>query len=111
MHTAAPFPQSLKGDADALTIGWSDGAVHRLRWKRLRDACPCATCRTQGDEPAKPAPLLAVLTAAEAQPLRGTAMKPVGNYAYAIQFTDGHDTGIFTFEHLRRLGEDSAGTT
>ena len=29
----------------------------------------------------------------------------VGNYAIAIQFSDGHDTGIYTFDHLRRAGD------
>ena len=33
------------------------------------------------------------------------AMKPVGNYAYGIAFSDGHDTGIYTLEILRSLGE------
>jgi DUF971 family protein len=31
-------------------------------------------------------------------------MKPVGNYAYSIEFSDGHDTGIFTLENLRDMG-------
>jgi DUF971 family protein len=31
-------------------------------------------------------------------------MAPVGNYAYAIAFSDGHDTGIYTIEYLRELG-------
>jgi DUF971 family protein len=31
-------------------------------------------------------------------------MRPVGNYAYGIQFSDGHDTGIFTLELLGQLG-------
>jgi len=35
-------------------------------------------------------------------------MKPVGNYAYTISFSDGHDTGIFTFELLRELGTEVA---
>ncbi|HVX62064.1 MAG TPA: gamma-butyrobetaine hydroxylase-like domain-containing protein [Pirellulales bacterium] len=33
-------------------------------------------------------------------------MKPVGNYAYAIEFSDGHDTGIYTCEFLRELGQE-----
>jgi DUF971 family protein len=41
---------------------------------------------------------------AEARPLRLLGMKPVGNYAYSIAFSDGHDTGIFTLEFLRELG-------
>ena len=32
-------------------------------------------------------------------------MKPVGNYAYSIDFSDGHDTGIYALERLRELGE------
>jgi DUF971 family protein len=31
-------------------------------------------------------------------------MEPVGNYAYSIRFSDGHDTGIYTFELLQALG-------
>jgi DUF971 family protein len=47
---------------------------------------------------------LPVITAAEARPLELLGMQPVGNYAYTIAFSDGHDTGIFTFELLRELG-------
>ena len=36
-------------------------------------------------------------------------MKPVGNYAYCIAFSDGHDTGIYTFEQLRELGHEVPG--
>ncbi len=35
-------------------------------------------------------------------------MKPTGRYAYAIDFSDGHDTGIFTLESLRELGSVAA---
>jgi DUF971 family protein len=108
---SSPVPVSLKGDAQGLTISWSDGAAHRLTWKQLRDGCPCATCRVKSEETpnaeTKPPSLFTILTAAEAQPLRVTAMQPVGNYAYAIQFSDGHNSGIYTFDHLRRLGEDT----
>lgn len=52
--------------------------------------------------------LLPVLSPAEAQPLRVLDMKPVGNYAYAIQFSDGHTSGIFSLDYLRRLGEQAA---
>ena len=48
--------------------------------------------------------LIPVLSAAEARPLELQGMTPVGNYAYAIAFSDGHDTGIFTFDLLRGIG-------
>jgi DUF971 family protein len=47
---------------------------------------------------------LTVLSAAETKPIGITDMTPVGNYAYSIAFTDGHDTGIFTLERLLELG-------
>jgi DUF971 family protein len=88
-----------------LRIDWSDGAAREYTVRELRDGCPCATCREKRSHP-QPPPLLPVLSAAEAQPLAIRAMKPVGNYAYAIDFSDGHDTGIYTIEYLRELGSE-----
>lgn len=85
-----------------LLIEWNDGQQSRLSFRELRDNCPCATCR---EKRKAPPPLLRVLSDSEAQPLKILGMKPVGNYAYAIQFSDGHDTGIYSFEFLRELGE------
>jgi DUF971 family protein len=88
-----------------LRITWSDGQVRDYALRELRDKCPCATCREKRSAP-PPSPLqLPIISAAEAQPLRITAMKPVGNYAYSIDFSDGHNTGIYTLESLRELGE------
>ena len=42
-------------------------------------------------------------------PLKLLDMSPVGNYAYTIKFSDGHDTGIYTFALLRELGRESSG--
>ena len=47
-----------------------------------------------------------MLSAAEARPLKISGMTPVGNYAYSIVYSDGHDSGIYTFEHLRELGRE-----
>lgn len=101
-------PLALKGDADSLRIEWSDGVVHQLPWSYLRDNCPCASCRDRRNAPpaAEPQPgALPILSAAEAQPLRASEMKAVGNYAYGIHFSDGHTTGIYSLEYLRELGE------
>jgi DUF971 family protein len=88
-----------------LRITWSDGVVRDYALRELRDKCPCATCREKRNAP-PPSPLqLPILSAAEAQPLRITAMKPVGNYAYSIDFSDGHNTGIYTLESLREMGK------
>ena len=105
--TATPTNLSLLPDK-RLLIEWSDGAKRTYTVKELRDACPCATCREKRNAPPAPAAssmmLLPVLSAEEARPLELLGMQPVGNYAYAIAFSDGHDTGIYTFDLLGELG-------
>ena len=110
MTTDTAPPRSIKADPESLHIEWSDGVTHRLPWRLLRDRCPCATCRDKRlHPPPQPPPgELPVLSLQDAQPLRVRSMTPVGNYAYGIDFTDGHTTGIYTLEYLRELGEETA---
>jgi len=89
---------------DRLRIAWSDGQVREYPLRELRDKCPCATCRELRNNP-PPATQLRIISDADTQPLRITAMKPVGNYAYSIDFSDGHNTGIYTLESLREMGQ------
>ena len=94
-------------DEDRLQIDWNDSEQREYTFAELRQGCPCATCREKRAAPPEPPtalPVLPVLSAAEAQPLKVLGMNPVGNYAYSIAFSDGHDTGIFSFELLRKLG-------
>ncbi len=93
---------------DCLRITWSGGEVREYSIYELREKCPCATCREKRNALPPPATQLPVLSAAEIQPLRITAMKPVGNYAYSIDFSDGHNTGIYTLESLHKLGTETA---
>ena len=101
------YPTSLKiVDERQLQMDWSDGQVRRYSFAELRDSCPCASCREKRTYAAASTnPLeLPVLSPAEARPIRVQSMRPVGNYAYSIAFSDGHDAGIFTFELLLSLG-------
>ncbi|MBP88187.1 MAG: hypothetical protein CMJ64_15965 [Planctomycetaceae bacterium] len=102
MTTILPTKLELADDSQLL-IEWSDGQRRRYGFGELRKRCPCATCREKRKAPAQ---LLPVLSAEEAQPLKIGGMKPVGNYAYSIDFSDGHDTGIYSFNLLRELGEE-----
>jgi len=98
-------PKTLKGDRDALMVEWSDGFSQRIPWRLLRDRCPCATCRQKR---AQPAPVFNILKPEEAGPVQATAMTPIGNYAYQIDFSDGHKTGIYSLEFLRELGDEQS---
>lgn len=93
---------------DRLRITWTGGEVREYTIRELRDKCPCATCREKRNAPPPAATQLPILSTAEAQPLRIAAMKPVGNYAYSIDFSDGHDTGIYTLESLHGMGVEVA---
>lgn len=97
-------PVELKRtEDDKLLITWSDGLEQLIVPRQLRDSCPCANCRHQEEKLQDGG--LRVLSPAETLPLSIQGMRPVGNYAYNIQFSDGHTTGIFSFDLLRRLAD------
>ena len=105
-----PRPINMKLLRDVvLEITWSDNVQHQIPLEALRKSCPCASCREKriAEHSKEPSPndALQVLSPAETMPLRVNSMQPVGNYAYSILFSDGHDTGIFTLEFLRKLGD------
>lgn len=110
MDTESRPPKSIQADPEALHIEWQDGVRHKLTWKFLRENCPCATCRDERQKSPVPtdSSLLPVISAEEARLLTVRSMTPVGNYAYGIDFTDGHTTGIYRLEYLRQLGEVAA---
>jgi DUF971 family protein len=87
-------------------IAWADGHSSHYDFAFLREHCPCATCN---DERAKKESLAAMnLPASPLLPMykpkpRARAATQVGNYAIQINFTDGHSTGIFSYDYLRAL--------
>src|SRR5207247_11039630 len=94
-------PAALRKEGNDLPIiDWQDGHRSRYTWKHLRDNCPCAGCR---EERLKPPDPFRILKPNELVPLAPTAVTPIGQYAYKITWSDGHDSGIYTFETLREL--------
>ncbi|MBM3967338.1 MAG: DUF971 domain-containing protein, partial [Planctomycetes bacterium] len=71
-----------KTDSRCLRIAWSDGQILDIPFRKLRGACPCATCEEKKKgEASRPKSSLSILSAAEAVPLDIARMRPVGNYA------------------------------
>ena len=93
-------PTAMRKDGDHLVVEWNDGRRYRLSWAELRRQCPCAACREERQKPPDP---FRVLKPSELTPLAAVSMPRVGRYAYKIVWSDGHDTGIYTLEHLRAL--------
>jgi DUF971 family protein len=91
-------PQNVQQIGDELAIAWSDGGESFLRLEALRRACPCAGC---GGEPDVVRPEVRYTLASFA--LRDWAN--VGGYALQLRWGDGHDSGLYTFPYLQRLGQ------
>jgi DUF971 family protein len=86
---------------EEVVLTWGDGTTTTLGARRLRAGCPCASCR----EPAGRQATATVLSGDE--PIRIADAQLVGSYAMAFAFApDGHETGIFSYDLLRALGED-----
>jgi DUF971 family protein len=99
---STPSPKIIRrSDPTRVEIEWSDGAKSVFTPTQLRRLCPCAQCvsDTTGVRMIDPA--------AVADDLRQSDLTMVGNYAIAMRFSDGHHTGIYTFEYL--LDNDPAG--
>jgi DUF971 family protein len=78
-----------------LRLTWSDAHAAELDYDYVRGYCPCAGCQGHGTgevEFHRPA--------AAVEPID---IRPVGNYAISIQWSDGHATGIYRFDFLRQI--------
>ncbi len=89
-----------------IKIDWKDGHRSEYQLQYLRDHCPCASCTgAHGTPPApKSAPQEAGNPFMMFKPaLKMLAVEPVGNYAVRINWSDGHNSGIYSYEHFRRI--------
>ena len=86
-------------------IDWKDGHHSEYGLQYLRDKCPCASCTgAHGTPPRQPAPSAPDNPFQMFQPrLKMLGVEPVGTYAIRINWSDGHNTGIYSYEHLRYI--------
>ncbi len=80
-------------------ITWLDGHKSEYDFEYLRWSCPCALCQGEGGAPGA----LTYATALSPEQADLQDMQPVGNYAMSLAWADGHNTGIYTWENLRRM--------
>ena len=91
-------PRNFAVAGRELAVAWADGHESFLPFDALRRECPCAICRGMREAPADP---LRVVTAPARGEVSVRRLVPVGAYAVQIVWSDGHDTGIHSFESLR----------
>jgi len=78
-------------------IAWNDGHLSSYPSWYLREKCPCALCIDEFTAEPKVEP------GSIPAGLERVTVEPVGNYALHFGWSDGHATGIYTFDCLRRL--------
>lgn len=102
-------PKSIKVEGERISILWKDSNKSRIQLRYLRDECPCAGCKGEtillhSYRPPK-------LPIAHPEMYTVKNLKMVGEYALQIWWKDGHDTGIYTWEYLKKLADDQASET
>ena len=93
-------PREIKQEGESgLRITWADDCVCTYTAAELRRACPCAQCVNEwtGQRVIKPEAVSEELMIAD--------VSIVGRYALTFRWSDGHETGIYSFRYLRELGE------
>lgn len=98
-------------EGTGVEIVWKDGKRSQWSFPYLRDACPCAVCHEEreksGRAPGEPKPAPAQMFPMYTPPARPLEATPVGRYALKFKWADGHESGIYSWEFLRRLDEST----
>lgn len=93
----APLRINNDSDQQALTVSWKDGHQGLLPFRHLRMACQCARCvhEITGE--------LLIQSDAIPADIHAVELSLTGNYALKVRWSDGHDTGLFTWDRMRQL--------
>jgi DUF971 family protein len=87
----------FRKDPDHLSISWNDGSVSELSFRFLRSSCPCAACVNEwtGEKMLDDSRI--------PKDIRPARLVSVGRYAMAIHWSDGHKTGIYSYDYLKKI--------
>jgi DUF971 family protein len=110
-----PIPQDVRkkptdvkvrvSTGEGVDVVWSDGHTSHYPFPYLRDLCPCALCNDERDKKARmgTSPAASIELPMFKPRVTAKSAQAMGNYALQIAFSDGHATGIYSFEHLREI--------
>ena len=90
-----PFPIEINHirEKGVVRVTWDDGHLGDYPRDYLRGYCPCAMCQGHG----------AKIKFVEVPDAKLAEISAVGNYALQFSWSDGHNTGIYTFDYLKSL--------
>lgn len=97
MSDTRPAKLRFRKDSRQLVLEYEDGRTHAIPYKLLREESPSAENKGHGSGPPPPRPPVP-------DDIEVTGAEPVGRYAVRITFSDGHNTGLYTWDYLAGLG-------
>lgn len=93
---ANPTPVEIRRiGTHAVRVVWDDGHESELRNRDFRAQCPCAECRER--------PRTLPIVGDKSEELYPVRIGLIGRYAVSVQWSDGHDTGIYSYRTLRAI--------
>jgi len=99
------IPTNIQIIGNEIAFKWNDGEESYIAFEKLRRACPCAGC---GGEP----DVLGRVVRPEVTHIPASFQmknyQVIGGYAFQPVWQDGHSTGLYTFDFLRRLAKGEA---
>jgi DUF971 family protein len=98
-------PKDIQQIGGELAVKWDDGGESFIALEKLRRACPCAGCKGETDIMGNVYnnPEQKLLSAA----FQLVRFESVGGYAIQPVWADGHATGIFSFDYLKRVASEN----
>lgn len=97
-------PQNIQLIGGELAVQWNDGEESYFSLERLRRACPCASC---GGEPDVLGNIARPNVSYTDTSFELLGWENIGGYALQPRWRDGHSTGLYSFQYLRRLAAAS----
>lgn len=94
--------------AEGLTLRFTDGFETSFGLEELRVNCPCAACRVQREQGRAPWPPVGGGALRLVPELAITDAELVGAWGISLTWSDGHSTGIYPWEALRRWADERA---
>ena len=100
MNTPRTLLNNLALVGDELALAWNDGTETYIGLESLRRLCPCAVCQGEAD-------VLGMVQRPERTYHQNSfqlrSIAPLGGYALHLEWADGHNSGIYSFDYLRAL--------
>jgi len=93
-------PMNIQQIGTELAVSWNDGTESFVELERLRRSCPCAACGGEPDVLGRVARPASIYSSSS---FMLNSFAPVGGYALQLHWGDGHNTGIYSFDYLRKL--------